>query len=67
MKRDIKDGKKRVSFLRIALVAFIGTRFRAFVSSVDRGENDKRLKRVLESIYASVVKGANLVGEFCCR
>ena len=64
--RDIKDGKKESLFSELHSLLSSGLDFGRSFRLLIEGENDKRLKRVLESIYASVVKGQTM-GDFCCR
>ena len=62
--RDIKDGKKESLFSELHSLLSSGLDFGRSFRLLIEGENDKRLKRVLESIYASVVKGQTLWESF---
>ena len=62
--RDIKDGKKESLFSELHSLLSSGLDFGRSFCLLIEGENDKRLKRVLESIYASVVKGQTLWESF---
>lgn len=62
--RDIKDGKKESLFSELHSLLSSGLDFGRSFRLLIEGENDKRLKRVLESIYASVVRGQTLWESF---
>ncbi|WP_065220587.1 MULTISPECIES: type II secretion system F family protein [Butyricimonas] len=62
--QEIKDGKKEMLFSELHSLLSSGLDFgRSFRLLID-GEGDKHLKRLLESLYASVVKGKTLWESF---
>lgn len=62
--RGLGDGRKEVLFSELYSLLTSGLDFgRAFRLLIE-GEDDKRLKRLLESLYASVVKGRTLWESF---
>lgn len=55
--QEIKDGKKEMLFSELHSLLSSGLDFGRSFRLLIEGESDKHLKRLLESLYASVVKG----------
>ena len=62
--QELKDGKKEMLFSELHSLLTSGLDFGRSFRLLIEGEGDKHLKRLLESLYASVVKGKTLWESF---